>query len=254
MSQPTHPEEKDPLRSLFDNAYRMIYGKHSINNTVHVAFDNTHVRRTGRTIVFVGIAILAIVLYFTFDLIGQQIVAMNKPTAEDLLVAPYNLSGQTIETMSFAEGSATLALLQNEGYTYISNSVNLPLITCVGSTLATGEANAVSEVCPVAALASNAEVALFSDPDKHSLAIAVASFDDANNAYTTLTQLFQYARTLGRSGNFVFSRSDDVQYFFSEYNNTLQFAWLKDNTLYLLAGADNNPVSHFIDIILPDNA
>lgn len=247
--RPSQTENKEALRSIYDRAYRLIYGREAFEEAVRTAFHNDHVRKTGRTIVIVGTVLLGIVLFLASSLIAQHLIWLNRPAPETLMAAPYGLSSQLIEEVSFATDSLTLQRLEEAGYRYISDNANLPLVNCLGSTVWQTE----KAICPVSTETITSETALLLDTNNKSMTMVTATFEDEESAYTALKQLHEYSRITGLDGNFVLGRNQRVPYFYSQQGNNLNFAWKQSNTIYLLSASDTNAIDEIINTLLPND-
>jgi hypothetical protein len=247
--QQSQQENKEALRSLYDSAYRLIYGREAFEEAVRTAFNNEHVRKTGRTIVIIGIALLGVVLFLASSLIAQHFMWLNRPAAEELMAAPYNLSNQMIADVNFAADSPTIVTLQEAGYRYISDNANIPLVTCLGSLATQGE----EPVCSVTSQAINTETALFLGPDNKPVTMVVATFADDQSTYTALRELHEYSRTMGLDGNFVLNRNQSVPYFFNKYGNHLSFTWKQGEAIYIVSSSETSTINSFIETLMPSN-
>jgi hypothetical protein len=122
-----------------------------------------------------------------------------------------------------------------DGYTryYVYNNVAThPTMGC----LIAFDWNAVN-ACAMTNEPMSVQAADFIDASNQTIRMTVASYETADHAATSMTELFDHSNAVGQIGNYSLVSSEPVSYYYSASQGWWMFTWSKGNYVMSVSGA-----------------
>ena len=266
--------EDQLLRKVFDEIYNEVEHlqhvdaddiKHNLDKVVRV-----NRRILGMSLIVVALAIFLITLVFGAQTLVDYTAWVNRPSFAERIAAPYSLESkfppsllaavtvdaEVAELIKFNTSNIQEYNLNEEpkASQLLSKVIQLQSIvpaqigdftlqwnrtqsTILAQCLLLTGTNAESE-CSTTYLAEFVEPANFVDSKGNTVSLVMTKFANNEHSVATLNSIYQYARGIGRIGDFSLSDMLNVDYFYSITRKTTSFTWLNEN--WVLSVSANN--------------
>ena len=206
----------------------------------------------------IGSALMLVVAIGMLRVVGSAIEVANRPSIEERLAAPYDVSLRLIPSVDTSvylvlpTQLGDLALENSYGATHtllascLNTAMNLEQrvaqdITLAPSACTMNHAAAYTEWATYKVPGADTGSALDSALNADALAAAemgnvvtvtLTQFESQDEAAQVMQTLFDFSRTIGRTGNYVLLNGRTNEYFFSSTRGTFSFTWSNGSYVY----------------------
>ena len=271
------------LRKAFDTIYQDVDRiqqvdpediKHQIKRASRV-----NRRVLGMSLIVIAVAVLLIVAVFGIQALFDYTAWVNRPSFAERLTAPYTLETKrppyllnAVTVDAEVEKLITFTTANIQPYKpneqppasqLLSEVVQLQSIVpaqmgdftlqwdrtqstlLAQCLLFTGAKE--QGACETTYTAEFIEPANFIDSDGNKLSLVMTKFADNEQASATIDAVYDYARKIGRIGNFAFTDLLNVDYFYSATREVTSFTWLNENWVLSVSAENIDILDKFME-------
>lgn len=275
--------EDHVLRKVFDEIYTEVDNLQKID-TNNLKYRIKRAARVNRRIMGMSLVVTAVAIFLVAFVYGAQAVVdytawVNRPSFADRLAAPYALESKlppfllnavsvdaevenlmTLNTANIRlydsnEAPNASQLLsqviqldsivpaQMGDYTLQWSRVQSTLLAqCLLFTGAEEQGQ-----CKTEHSAEYIEPANFVDGQGNTISLVMAKYADEDQSAATIDAIYDYARGIGRIGNFSFSDMLNVDYFYSFTRKATSFTWVSKNWVITVSADDKHAIDAFME-------
>ncbi|MEQ8672539.1 MAG: hypothetical protein RLP44_25100 [Aggregatilineales bacterium] len=203
------------LRRTFDAIYD--FDIHAVTNTF------SKMNRRTRWYLFSAIGVLMLVVVVTQ--MGKGVVSAVRtaslPTANESLVAPYELNENMIQL-----DTAALPTMGDFTQTPVELATVNPVVSCMADYITCSDAQLLNRV--------DLESGISANYANETMNFSLTALQFANQAIAQrgLENLYDYSSATGAMGNYVIMPSQSIRYYYGLANGWLNFTWAADNAIY----------------------
>lgn len=226
-----HSKSNDQvLRRAFDAVYEFDgarFGKQVQSNV-----NKLDPRYVSAALIITGFVILGFVVLYV---VQSAVQWAARPTFEQRLAAPYQLDARPIAELDTTVGS----LLQGSYGEFViaGSEVNSLVGRCLQSASETG--------CTLTYAPLYVETAQYTNTSG-SVSLIAAQYAAGIEASEVNYDLYRFARSSGRIGNFAFLPDLPVNYFYSSTREGYTFTWSHGQWIYSVSSANLETLSQFV--------